>query len=300
MQLSVILVAYNMQRAAPRAVQALTAGYQRDIASEDYEIIVVENGSREALDERQITALGENVQYHYLADPPPSPAFAINYGVSKSSGKVLAIMVDGAHILTPGTLCFGLQAFRAMANPVVVTLPFFLGPGPQMETVPQGYDEVEEDALLAGIAWPQDGYRLFEIGVPYRIEPGGVRPKLLWMVRQFESNCLFMRRSAYDAVGGCDERFDIPGGGMLIPDLYRQLARLPDTELVQLMGEASFHQVHGGISTNVSRPDQKQQWQTYMQQYEAIRGEAYEVSKKPLRFLGHIPHPKVRELLLNG
>ena len=87
---------------------------------------------------------------------------------------------------------------------------------------------------------------------------------------------------------------------MLMPDLYRQLARLEDTELLQLIGEASFHQVHGGTSTNVSRADQKQQWQTYLRQYEAIRGEPFEVSKKPLRFFGHIPHPRVRELLITG
>lgn len=300
MRLSVILVVYNMQRAAPRSVLALTSAYQHNIDSGDYEIIVVENGSSEPLDRAATEALGGNVQYHYLENPPPSPAHAINYGVGKARGEVLAIMVDGAHIVTPGVLSFGLQLFGAMANPVVVTLPFFLGPGPQTETVPRGYDEVEEDALLASIAWPDDGYRLFEIGVPYRIEPKGVRPKLLWMVRQFESNCLFTRRSAFEAVGGCDERFDLPGGGILIPDLYRQLSRLADSELVQLIGEASFHQVHGGTSTNTSRSDQKQQWQRYLEQYEAVRGEPYEVSKKPLRFHGHIPHPVVRELLLNG
>lgn len=300
MRLSIILIVYNMQRAAPRSLQSLTADYQRDIASSDYEIIVVENGSTAPLDEQAILALGDNIQYHYLSDPPASPAYAINHGVSVASGEVIAVMVDGAHMLTPGVLSFGLQAFQSMANPVVVTLPFFLGPGPQMETVLQGYDEAAEDALLAGIGWPADGYRLFEIGVPYRIEPGGIRPKLLWMVRQFESNCLFMRRSAFNRVGGCDQRFDIPGGGALIPDLYRQLARLEDSELVQLMGEASFHQLHGGTSTNVSRADQKQQWQRYLKQYETIRGEPYQVSKKPLKFFGHFPHPQVRELLITG
>ena len=202
MRLSIILIVYNMRRAAPRSVQALCADYQRDIAAGDYEIIVVENGSTEPLDERDVTGLGDNIHYHYLPDAPSSPAHAINYGASLARGAVIAIMVDGAHILTPGVLSFGLKSFLSMANPVVVTLPFFLGPGPQMETVPQGYDEEAEDAMLDSIDWPKDGYRLFEIGVPYRIEPKGLRPKLLWMVRQFESNCLFMRRSAFHAAGG--------------------------------------------------------------------------------------------------
>jgi glycosyltransferase involved in cell wall biosynthesis len=300
LRLSIVLIVYNMQRAAPRSVQSLAAAYQRDIASDDYEIIVVENGSTAPLDEQAILALGDNIQYHYLSEAPPSPARAINHGVSLASGDVLAIMVDGAHMLTPGALSFALQPFACMVNPVVVTLPFFLGPGPQMETVLEGYDEAAEDALLAGIGWPGDGYRLFEIGVPYRIEPGGIRPKLLWMVRQFESNCLFMRRAAFLAVGGCDERFDIPGGGALIPDLYLRLSRLQDSELVQLIGEASFHQIHGGTSTNVSRADQKQLWQRYLDQYQEIRGEPFQVSKKPLKFFGHFPHPQVRELLITG
>jgi hypothetical protein len=203
-------------------------------------------------------------------------------------------------MLTPGVLSFALQLFKAMENPIVVTLPFFLGPGPQTETVPQGYNEIREDSLLESIAWPEDGYRLFEIGVPFRIEPNGIRPKSLWLVRQFESNCLFMRRESFLKVGGCDQRFDIPGGGILIPDLYRELCRLDDAEIVQLMGEASFHQLHGGTTTNVSREEQKEKWQSYLRQYESIRGEPYEVSKKPIKYFGHFPNKETRQLMQTG
>lgn len=300
MKLSVIVIVHNMRRAAPRTVHSLSAAYQLGVEGDDYEIIIVENGSDTPLTEAEVCSLGDNIHYYYLQDPPPSPAYAINYGVSKSSGDVLSIMVDGAHMLSPGVLRHALQIFQAMNNPIVVTLPFFLGPGPQTETIAQGYNEAQEDTLLEGIAWPEDGYRLFEVAVPFRIEPNGVRPKQLWMVRQFESNCLFMRRMSFDAVGGCDERFDIPGGGILIPDLYRQLCRLDDTEIVQLMGEASFHQVHGGTTTNVSADQQKEKWQRYLRQYEEIRGEAFEVSKKSLSFFGHLPTRETRQLMQTG
>jgi hypothetical protein len=191
--------------------------------------------------------------------------------------------------------------FQARPNPLVLAAPFFLGPGPQMRTIAEGYDEAREDQLLSDIDWPSDGYRLFEIGVPYRlIEDPETRPKLFWFVRMFESNCLFVRRQAFFEVGGCDERFDLPGGGILLPDLYRELCRLPDTEIVQLLGEASFHQIHGGVSTNTSVEDQRAKWNSYLKQYEQVRGEPFEVSQKPVRYYGHMPSRHASQLMKSG
>jgi glycosyltransferase involved in cell wall biosynthesis len=300
-RLSVIVVVYNMARAAPRTLQALTSTYQQGVAADEYEVIVVENGSKQPLPAASVEALGDNFHYHYLADPPPSPAYAINFGASRARGDALAIMIDGAHILTPGVLRHALDMFAAHRNPLVVTAPFFLGHGPQTETIAQGYDEAEEDRLLASIDWPQAGHRLFEIGVPYRIvEDPQTRPKLFWFVRQFESNCLFVRKSSFQAVGGCDERFDIPGGGMLLPDLYRRLCGMEDSEIIQLLGEASFHQVHGGVSTNTTPEKQREKWNSYLEQYLAIRGEPFEVSQKPLHFYGHMPNRQASQLMKTG
>ncbi len=300
-KLSVIIVVYNMERAAPRSIQALTTRYQRKINSNDYEIIVVDNGSEKALEKTGIEALGDNIQYHYLDTPPPSPAYAINYGVSIAKGDILAIMIDGAHILTPGVLHHGLEMFAVHANPLVLTAPFFLGPDSQMRTISEGYNEAVEDALLAKIDWPEDGYRLFEIGVPFRIvDDPQTRPKLFWFIRMFESNCLFVRKETFLAVGGCDERFDLPGGGILLPDLYRELSRLDDVTIVQLLGEASFHQIHGGISTNTTIEKQREKWDSYLAQYLEIRGEPYEVTQKPLLFYGHMPNRPASQLMKTG
>jgi glycosyltransferase involved in cell wall biosynthesis len=300
-KLSVIIVVHNMLRAAPRSLQALSGAYQQRIEAEDYEVIVVENGSTQPLERAKVEALGRNFHYHYLTDPPPSPAYAINFGVSQARGEALAIMVDGAHILTPGVLRYALDMFAAHRNPLVLTAPFFLGPGPQMETIAAGYDETEEDRLLASIDWPQAGYRLFEVGVPYRIiEDPQTRPKLFWFVRQFESNCLFVRKTSFEAVGGCDERFDIPGGGIMLPDLYQQLCSQEDSEIIQLLGEASFHQIHGGVSTNTTTEKQREKWNSYLAQYQAIRGKPFEVSQKPLRFYGHMPSRHTSQLMKTG
>jgi hypothetical protein len=300
-KLSVIVVVYNMRRAAPRSIRSLLTPYQTGIDRDSYEVIVVENGSSKPLDKTEIEALSSNVQYHYLHDPPPSPAYAINYGVSLARGDILAVMIDGAHMVTPGVLHWGLVPFAFEPNPVVTAPRFFLGHESQVESVHKGYNEEQEDALLASIEWPQDGYRLFEISVPYRYDdfPGGP-PKLFWFVRQFESNCLFIRKESYLAVGGCDERFDIPGGGCLMPDLYKELCEMTDASIVQLMGEASFHQLHGGISTSSTRAGQKAQWAVYTRQYEKIRGKPFVISKKDQQFVGHMPSPLAARLMLTG
>ena len=298
--LSVVLVVYNMRRAAPRTIRSLLAPYQTGIDSDSYEVIVVENGSTEPLDKVVIEALSPNVRYHYLQDPPPSPAYAINYAVSVARGEILAIMVDGAHMVTPGVLRWGLVPFAYEPNSIVTMPRFFLGPESQVESVHKGYDERQEDALLDSIEWPKNGYALFEIGVPYRYEFANGPPKLFWFVRQFESNCLFVRKASFHAIGGCDERFDIPGGGCLMPDLYKELCEMPDASIVQVMGEASFHQVHGGISTSSTREEQKAQWAVYTQQYEQIRGKPFVISKKAQQFVGHMPSPHAARLMLTG
>ena len=300
LKLSVIVIIYEMQRAAPRTVRSLVAPYQQGIDPADYEIIVVENGSREPLGAEAVESIAPIVRYIYLQDPPPSPAYAINHGVREARGEIVCIMADGAHMVTPGVLHWGLAPFSYEGNPVVTAPRFFLGHESQVESVHNGYDDQQEDALLDSIKWPANGYRLYEIGVPYRYEFANGPPKLFWFVRQFESNCLFVQKSSFHRVGGCNEQFDIPGGGCLMPDLYKELCELDDAVIVQVMGEASFHQVHGGVSTSVTRDQQKAQWETYTHQYEQIRGRPFHISEKKQQFIGHMPHQLARRLMLTG
>jgi len=47
---SVVVVIYNMAREAPRTLHSLSAAYQRHIDADDYEVIVVDNGSQPSFD----------------------------------------------------------------------------------------------------------------------------------------------------------------------------------------------------------------------------------------------------------
>ena len=45
-KLSVIVICYNMQRELPRTLFTLSCDYQKNIDLSDYEIIVIDNGSK--------------------------------------------------------------------------------------------------------------------------------------------------------------------------------------------------------------------------------------------------------------
>lgn len=284
MQLSVIVIAYAMQREIPRTLQALARGYQTIGAELDYEVIVVDNGSPVPL---HIDGADGDVPVTLLRidDAAASPAQALNKAAALAQGDVLCLMIDGAHLLTPGVFEWALRAFAAFHCPVVAARYFYMGPGEQPETVLQGYDQAAEDALLARIDWPQAGYRLFEVGTAL----AGGAANTTWFNRMFESNCLFMTRDHYFAVGGSDEQFDLPGGGFLNLDLYKRALDAEDAVSVQLVGEGSFHQVHGGTTTNSERVTREAKLAGYREQYAALRGHNELLSDKPLQFLGHLP-----------
>jgi glycosyltransferase involved in cell wall biosynthesis len=290
-KLSIILVAYNMEREIPRALQSLGPGYQQDVDAGDYEVLVIDNGSSQPLDAAAVASFGHQFHYHYLEKAPSSPAYALNYGASVARGEILCFMIDGAHLLTPGVLKLALAAFRAFAEPVVLTRYFYLGPGQQNETILQGYNQRAEDELLQQISWPDDGYRLFEIGVPAMSDV----PKMTWFNKMIESNCLFMRSEVFADIGGANEQFDAPGGGYLNMDMCREATGLAATQAVFLVGEGSFHQVHGGTTTNVTPREREDKVASYHRQYRAIRGREFDLADTDIFYLGHLPteHSKI-------
>jgi glycosyltransferase involved in cell wall biosynthesis len=287
MKLSIIVVCYEMSREIPRTLISLQRNYQQGIENLDYEVIVVENGSPHSLPEGTLDSLGPEFRYVYLDAPPPSPAYALNHGAELATGDVICLMVDGATLLSPGVLEKVSRCFTAYEDPVVALRYFFLGPGEQNDTISQGYNQQEEDRLLASINWPEDGYRLFEISTPIRFPE---QQKSSWTDKIIESNCLCMRKQTFQELGGCDERFDMPGGGFMNIDLFQRAASKPETTLILLIGEGVFHQVHGGTTTNVTPQDRDAEVQTYEDQYREIHGCDLVQTKTDFYYFGHLPN----------
>jgi cephalosporin hydroxylase/GT2 family glycosyltransferase len=280
--LSVVVVVHNMGREAPRSLRSLTRRYQQGLDGRRYEVIVVENGSDadRRLGSKLVESFGSAFRYIDMGeDATPSPVRALNRGLAESKGRAVALMVDGAHVLTPGVLAHGLAGLEAYAPAIVATQAWYVGPGQQGDVMRAGYDQGMEDALFERIEWPADGYRLFDIG-----HFAGDRD---WFDGVWESNCLFAPRSLLEQVGGFDEAFAMPGGGYCNLDLYERLASAPGVRVVTILGEGSFHQFHGGTTTNQSDPlERRERIRSYVDHYVEVRGRPFMGPEKPIHYVG--------------
>ena len=285
MKLSVILISYDMAREIPRTLQSLSRRYQLGAQELEYEVLLVDNGSPVPLDEATWANIDVPVRLICVQNASSSPAGAINIALEEAAGEVVCLMIDGAHILTPGVFKMALSSYQAFENAVVAIRYFYLGMQEQTVSIANGYNQHFEDQLLEKISWPDDGYRLFEISTPLR---SGAN-RLTWLNRMFEANCLFLRRSLFKDIGGADDRFDYPGGGFLNLDIFKRAVEAPGVTPVQLIGEGSFHQVHGGVTTNSHGMARETKLDKYRAQFAKIRGHVQFTSKVSFTYMGHMP-----------
>jgi cephalosporin hydroxylase len=280
--LSIVVVFYNMKREAARTLHSLSRAYQQGIGDLDYEVIAVENGSAadQKLGEEFVRSFGAEFRYLDLdTEATPTPADALNRGLGIAAGSTIAFMIDGAHVLTPSVLRFGMAGLSTYEPAIVVTQQWYVGPGQQPDAMNAGYDQTYEDELFREIEWPLDGYRLFDIG--HFI---GDRD---WFDGLWESNCIFVPRKLLEQYGAFDESFSMPGGGYANLELYERLGATPDVNVVTILGEGSFHQVHGGTTTNRADPDERRSTITgYADHFAELRGRNFRGAGKTLHYVG--------------
>jgi hypothetical protein len=277
--LSVIVVFHNMAREAPRTLFTLSAEYQRGVCPANYEVIVVDVGSRAPLEESFVQSFGGNFRL-FSARAAPSPVAAVNRAACLARGDAIVLCIDGARMLSPGILRYMLDAFKIWNDPVVATLGWHLGPKIQNDSMLEGYQQAAEDKLLDSVDWRSDGYELFRISSLAGSSKNG------WFCPICESNCVAVRKEAWTRLGGLHEGFVSPGGGLVNLDFYREACSQLDP-LVTLLGEGTFHQFHGGVATNVPWKDHPKD--AFNAEYTAIRGRAFSILEKSATYLGGIP-----------
>jgi hypothetical protein len=195
-------------------------------------------------------------------------------------GESVAICLDGARILSPRILRYTLASFSAFANPFVSTLGWHLGTEPQPNTIAKGYCQAIEDDLLNSIDWHANGYSLFSISsLAFSCKDG-------WFSQITESNCFAISKREFVDLGGFCPAFQCPGGGLVNLDFFSLACQ--KLEAVILLGEGTFHQFHGGVTTNVPLADLP--WPAFHEEYVRIRGKAYSPPVFTPHYLGHLPH----------
>ena len=294
--LSLIIIAFDMDRELPRTVRSFLPPYQTDLPAGGVQIIIADNGSTRPVERSDFPA-DADITVIRVDDGGISPCRAVNRAAALARADRIAVAIDGARMASPGLISTALQAAAIDDRAFVATLGFHLGPKVQQISTTEGYDRAVEDGLLDSIGWPADGYRLFEISALGESYIDGVRAS------PPETTFFVMDRQRFLDIGGFDERFASLGGGFANFDLYERALADPQAPLIMLVGEATFHQLHFGATTQaggIRRPVAQGEGlgEVYAREYAGIRGRAWtRVVRHPFLF-GRLTHPRVGPLFL--
>lgn len=289
-RLSVIVIHFKMEQQITNTLRSLLPPYQKQIKKRDFEILLVDNGSPEPLPEAA-WKLEKNIALLRIEprDASPNPGVAINRAVAESRGEILGIMIDGARMVSPGVLAWGLRLLELAPRALVEVRGWHLGPKFQPESILEGYTHEVEARLLEEARWQENGYRLFGISAASaQTREGFFGPAL-------ESNCLFLSRALFDEIHGYDERYAQPGGGLVNLDFYSR-AVAAASHVFTLLGEGTFHQVHGGAATGLTRAQLGEALARWSAESDALRGALPEPDRKKFLLAGHMP-PECRDWL---
>lgn len=246
--ITVIAIFFNNRREAPRTLFSLSTEYQENICESQYRVLAIDSGSTEPLDRATVESMGRNFEYHFVSTNHPSPIEALRYGLQRVESRYTMVFIDGARILSPNVLSKTIQAISLYpTNPFIYTLSLHLGEIMQNASILDGYNQRIEDELLEQSNWKEHGYRLFGIS-NINTSPHS------FFTTTAESNCFTvdtseLRRRNFPA------EFTSKGGGLVNLDIFKQFVEDERVTTVSIIGEASFHQIHGGVSTNITRGD---------------------------------------------
>ena len=229
-KISVVVVSYNMARETPRTIRSLSPVMQRGIDAADVEVILVDNGSTEPFDETELRRIVPDLIVRRVADATPSPVPAVNLGLGLARADLVGVCIDGARMSSPGILAKAVAASRLHPRPVIGTIAFHLGPKPQPLSIMEGYNQYVEDELLTASGWEADGYQLFPISSFAVSSSGG------WFQLPAESNLFFLKAEHWQSLGGWDELFRSPGGGLANLDMWARACLDPNGQVIMLLG----------------------------------------------------------------
>lgn len=285
-RLSVIVIVHNMRRQAMNTLFSLSTAYQKNVATEDYEVVVVENRSDNPLNADEVAALGPSFRYFLREETGTSPVPAVNFAFAHCRGEQIGLIIDGARIVTPRVLEYALLAARISSQALVMVPGYHLGEQDQKFHLDNQHSEADEIQKLDELHWRENGYRLFRWACWSSSNQRG------YFQPMQECSALFCSADNFRRIGGADPRFDQPGGGSINLHIYRSLGMLPDSLLYVLPGEGSFHQFHGGVTTSQHTDTEARQalLKSFDQRLEAVWGGPFKALTREPMMLGAVTH----------
>jgi len=98
-----------------------------------------------------------------------------------------------------------------------------------------------------------------------------------------ESNAFSVSREQLQRLGGYDERFTSPGGGLANLEMFGRHVTSPDAVNVCLLSDMTFHQTHGGFATSG-----RVSWEVLHSEYVGIFGKDYAATEYPTWYFGPV------------
>jgi hypothetical protein len=285
-QLSVIVIVYNMPRQAMNTLFSLSVPYQKNVSAEDYEVIVVENNSGDNLDASAVASLGPQFRYFLREETGVSPVPAVNFAFSQCRAAQIGLIIDGARLVTPRVLEYAMLGAKISDDALIMVPGYHLGDKDQKFHLEGSHSEQLEIEKLEELQWQENGYRLFKWACWSSSNQRG------YFQPMQECSAMFCSAENFRRIGGADERFDQAGGGSINLHIYRSLGMLPESLLYVLPGEGSFHQFHGGVTTQQLQDDEarKALLKSFDQRLEAVWGGTFKALTREPMILGAVTH----------
>ena len=262
--LSFIIAYYDIPRQIERTIMTCSPEYQNAPPSQ-IEVIIADNGSQQKPPE-DLQDKYPHVTKILRTEGKPFPVSALNAAICEAKFSNVALMIDGAHMLSPGIFENAREVCQMYDRPVINVPQYLLGFVAQNLAAPDVDPFRRESNRLKHLNWPEDGYRLFE----YAVYPGENFQRSYF--NAFESNCLITTKDVLETCGGFDERFDEPGAGFANLEIFSRLIHRTENTYVALPGEGSFHQDHSGTTTGRTLEDREHIVEQYRKHYIEITG----------------------------